>query len=281
MVASSPDGPRGDSPLTAIQRDKYSNLILLCNVHHKQVDDQFTTFTLMRLQEIKTQHEDWVKRALSFDPAQQRNAEVMAGYVEDWAKRIELDVWMYWASGIMCHGLPIIGVAKLSALKDVRQWILSRVWPSGYEPLVAALLNFRLVAQDFCHVFANHSVEVAEEYRTEKFYQQRGEWSQERERILLAQFDAHVGLVQDLMVELTRAANLVSQTVRETLMPTYRIAEGVALLEGGPYSDMTFTKYRPEYTAEERTDRPYPGLAAFMTLRFERALHFGHPEDEA
>ena len=143
------------------------------------------------------------------------------------------------------------------------------------------MLNFRLVAQDFCLVFERHSIENADEYRTEKFYRQDADWTAERERTLLAQFDAHVGLVQDLMVELTRAANLVSQTVRETLLPTYRIPEGVALLEGGPYSSMTFTKYRPEYTAVEREDRPYPGLAAFKKARFDRALHFGHPEDEA
>ena len=279
-VASSADGPRGDSSLSMPQRDKYSNLILLCNVHHKQVDDQHASFTISRLQDIKAVHEDWVKQALKLDSAKQHDSEVMAGYVEEWAKRIELDDWMYWTSGTMCHGIPVIGSSQFKALKDVRQWILSRVWPSGYTPLVAALLNFRLVAQDFCLVFVRHSIENAGEYWTEKFYRQDCDWTQERENTLLALFDAHVGLVQHLMVELTRAANLISQTVRETLLPSYRISEGVALLEAGPYSDMTFTKHRPEYTMEERRVRPYPGLAAFRTSRFKRALHFGRAEDE-
>ncbi len=33
IVAESPNGPRGDSPLTPEQRNRYENLILLCNQH--------------------------------------------------------------------------------------------------------------------------------------------------------------------------------------------------------------------------------------------------------
>ena len=40
IVAHSPTGPRADPSLTPEQRDHYDNLILLCKVHHKQVDDQ-------------------------------------------------------------------------------------------------------------------------------------------------------------------------------------------------------------------------------------------------
>jgi HNH endonuclease len=40
IVAESPDGPRGDLPLSPAERNKYENLILLCNVHHQQIDDQ-------------------------------------------------------------------------------------------------------------------------------------------------------------------------------------------------------------------------------------------------
>lgn len=34
IVAVSPNGPRGDSPLTTEERNLYPNLILLCNQHH-------------------------------------------------------------------------------------------------------------------------------------------------------------------------------------------------------------------------------------------------------
>ncbi len=64
IVAESPDGPRGDSPLSPAERNKYENLILLCNVHHQQIDDQPQTYTIERLQQIKQDHEAWVEKTL-------------------------------------------------------------------------------------------------------------------------------------------------------------------------------------------------------------------------
>jgi hypothetical protein len=43
IVGDSADGPRGNSSLTDEERDKYANLLLLCKVHHKEIDDQQNT----------------------------------------------------------------------------------------------------------------------------------------------------------------------------------------------------------------------------------------------
>ncbi len=64
IVARELNGPRGDSPLTSEERDEYENLILLCRIHHKLIDDQFHTYTVQRLQEMKTAHETWVIKSL-------------------------------------------------------------------------------------------------------------------------------------------------------------------------------------------------------------------------
>jgi hypothetical protein len=57
IVGQSPNGPRaGNIP----DVDSYANLILLCRIHHKQVDDQVGRYTVERLKEIKRQHEEWV-----------------------------------------------------------------------------------------------------------------------------------------------------------------------------------------------------------------------------
>jgi hypothetical protein len=42
----------------------YENLILLCNVHHRTVDDQPNEYTVERLHNIKSQHEAWVRQTL-------------------------------------------------------------------------------------------------------------------------------------------------------------------------------------------------------------------------
>ena len=82
-------------------------------------------------------------------------------------------------------------------------------------------------------------------------------------------------LHQDLMLELTRAANLVCDRTRERIMATYRLNEGVLLVESGPHMDLSFVIHRVEYRPEERGLRPYPGLTEFKTIRAQRAFHFG------
>jgi hypothetical protein len=47
--------------------DGYENLILLCKVDHKRVDDQPGEYTKERLHEIKAQHEAWVAQTLGQD----------------------------------------------------------------------------------------------------------------------------------------------------------------------------------------------------------------------
>jgi len=57
IVARSPDGPRGKHHLPLKERDKYDNLILLCEEHHHVVDEQFHTYTVERLHQMKVDHE--------------------------------------------------------------------------------------------------------------------------------------------------------------------------------------------------------------------------------
>lgn len=66
IVAKSPDGPRGDSPLSSSERDTLDNLIFLCEEHHKTIDAQPDTFTVPKLLQMKKDHERWVKENLSF-----------------------------------------------------------------------------------------------------------------------------------------------------------------------------------------------------------------------
>ncbi len=68
IVAERPLGPRGASPMGTIERNRYENLILLCNQHHQVVDSQPETYTAERLRAMKEEHEAWVERILSRPP---------------------------------------------------------------------------------------------------------------------------------------------------------------------------------------------------------------------
>src|SRR5260370_15183691 len=62
IVAESPHGPRGESPLLLAERNRDENLILLCNVHHQLIDDQPQTYKTERLKQMKQDHEVWVEK---------------------------------------------------------------------------------------------------------------------------------------------------------------------------------------------------------------------------
>jgi len=65
IVSGEEGGPRFDADFPRELLDLPENLLLLCRVHHKQVDDQKDTFTANVLREVKVKHEDWVRNALS------------------------------------------------------------------------------------------------------------------------------------------------------------------------------------------------------------------------
>ncbi len=65
IVSGKKGGPRHDPSFPADQLDEQENLILLCRVHHKMVDDQQDTYTAEDLRRLKANHENWVSAALS------------------------------------------------------------------------------------------------------------------------------------------------------------------------------------------------------------------------
>jgi hypothetical protein len=276
IVGESALGPRGDSELTATQRDKYSNLILLCRNHHKLVDDQVGTYTVERLHEIKSAHEKWVRESLNeFDPAEQRDKEVYASYVEEFVSFADLDNWKGWISGLFSAGYQHISKKRIDSLNDLGDWIFNRVWPRRIPEIEDAFTNFLVVLQDLQLAFAKRSKELdGGTLETEKFYK-IDEWNPERYHYLLAKYEFHTELVEDLALELTRAANYICDSVRLHLDSNFRMAEGVLTVMSGMYMDFTYHTFRPEYRGKERKSIPYPGLAKFKKVRASRDSHMG------
>ena len=274
IISKSPNGPRGLEDLANDSRDAYTNLILLCKNHHKLVDDQPSEYTVDRLIEIRTKHESWVTESLERDRDQQSDQEAYAVYVDEWEKTLRLSEWNEWTSNLLSFAQPCLSVDRKTALEQICPWLLSRVWPGRFPQLEAAFLNFRLVTQDLSAEFGKHAVRIDEIWDTEKFYKIR-DWNPERYRILADQYNRHVALVQDLTLELTRAANYVCDRVRDYVFEGYRVKEGVLLTTSGPNMDLSILRYRTEYRGEERVHVPYPGLSDFKTARFERDFCFG------
>jgi hypothetical protein len=65
IVADSRQGPRGRSPMTDEERDRHTNLLLLCGDHHKTIDSQSRTYSVPVLRRMKEDHESRIRRATS------------------------------------------------------------------------------------------------------------------------------------------------------------------------------------------------------------------------
>lgn len=65
IISAQFDGPRHDPDYPKEKLDSYENLILLCRVHHKMVDDQASTFTADILRQRKNNHEIMISEKLS------------------------------------------------------------------------------------------------------------------------------------------------------------------------------------------------------------------------
>ncbi|MDD1770753.1 MAG: hypothetical protein LUO79_06690 [Methanomassiliicoccales archaeon] len=65
IVAESRQGPRGREPLSETDRNKHTNLILVCPEHHKVVDSRPETYSVAVLRQMKLDHESRVRKAVS------------------------------------------------------------------------------------------------------------------------------------------------------------------------------------------------------------------------
>ena len=72
IISGAKNGPRSNSSFLRDKVDDISNIILLCRIHHKQIDDQVETYTPELLRIIKYNHEKWVEEKLKDTPQQSK-----------------------------------------------------------------------------------------------------------------------------------------------------------------------------------------------------------------
>jgi hypothetical protein len=89
IISREPNGPRHDPSYPVDKIETVENLILLCRVHHKQVDDQVEAFTIHILRQLKCDHERWVREKLSAtEHIKPIRVRPMKGQVPDTLKRL-------------------------------------------------------------------------------------------------------------------------------------------------------------------------------------------------
>jgi hypothetical protein len=272
IVAEQEDGPRGSDPLPLAERNDFDNGLILCSPHHTIIDGNPVQFPVTVLRQWKAAHE--VKYGSSADPNKARDEQLYAEYVDHWIVGAHVRTWTLWTQNLLIEGGQSIEEKIFDDVQATSIWLLQRYWPNRCIQLEGALANFRRVCDDLRMVLMKHSAPYGKFIRTEKFYKNYRRVLQ-RER-MRQEYEFHVRLVDDLTLELTRAANLVCDRVRESLDATFRVHEGALVARSGMYENFSHLVHRVEYTAQERTHlEPYPGLEQFMQARSGRDYVFG------
>jgi len=269
IKANSKGGPRFDPTLSETEKNSYRNLILLCCNHHKVIDDPEsgeTTYPVEALAKMKSDHEKWVVDQLGVDATKQGAEELVAGIIDGWAERCDLDNWRAWTSYLLGGGSPTLARETYDRLNELRTWLLSRAWPTGYSDLERSFSNFLGVLDALFGQFSKYSSDSPEMIFTRTFYKDRIYGDDEYRQRLLA-FNNHVDLVQDLTLELTRAANLIIDKIRVSVQKSYRIQEGYLLLESGPNFELKITTFLVRYSPEQASAmKPFVSVESFVDL---------------
>lgn len=272
IIAKKKNGPRGDSELSSEARDEYNNLILLCNRHHKIIDDSPEFYTLEKLHDMKMNHEKAIKENLKLDFKKQTDDEHYASYVDEFIRLANVENWKGWSSFLLGSSQPSISKDQYDALRKLMEYLYSRVWHKRYPKLESSFTNFIKILNDLLYTFDKYSIVDDDFIYTNKFYQIE-EWNPALYEDLHQKYLYHIDLIIDLTFELTRAANHIFDSVREHLFPSFRISEGLLLLSVGPGYDMSFKTYKTEYSKQD-LKRMYPSLKEFMDIRSSRDVYF-------
>jgi hypothetical protein len=258
-------------------RHGFDNLVMMCDRHSRVIDDPAQGFSVQQVVEMKRAHETAMLAQRKVLPDRD-SALAYSEIIDEWATRARLGDWDASIGPIVADGHPEMQKEYFDELVGLRTWLFSRVWPGDRPELEAALENFRRVCQDLQNLLSQHPHRVLEKQGVvaiARFYNDpEFSYPGVDHARLDSRYRWHSELVMDLGYELTRAANLVCDTVRARLDPHFRVEDGVVTITSGPYMNFSFITEKPHYVGDVG-HAPYEGLEKFMTSRAARDITVG------
>lgn len=222
IVAESPSGPRGETPIPESERNRYGNLILLCANHHKIIDTNVSHWTVEKLKKVKEDHEIWIQTSLEKpenDPSQRIYEYVVTQISEDLLLK-------YW-DGISDHAIRHLAHVKLIEGCYRANVLHARTnWPGNIPALEFAISD--LVSRAYS--YAEHYMSLAWQPNDEvPYYQEDRRWKKGfRTDYDILQEKSEVWRSENLrlLLNLTHAINLFADAVRIYIDPYFFLNPG-------------------------------------------------------
>lgn len=275
IVSESDDGPRADPAMPMPERNAYANIILLCPTHHTFIDkEEGVHYSKELLHEMKDAHEALV-RAGQAKTEHGITRQNMSNLANQWATRVGLDDWYDWTSWLL--GVqPLVNADRFRSLRSAGEWLVARLWPRSYPGTKKAMENYFRIHADFYRYFSDIGHSRGENLILRQYHHEIPMGNEDRYHAALKRFDEESRTVGDLVVELTRAANLVCDEVRSEVDDEFRLMQGKVLISVS--EGLGSRTLAPEYDEHERAaEYPYLNIERFAADRATRDFYFPGP----
>lgn len=244
---------RGRSILNDDDRNRYPNLILLCRIHHKIIDDDETAWPVERLHTIKGDHEIWVETALT--EGGDIDEEWYSAIINMITEKLQLLSW----EGISDHALRgMLLDSFVAGVSDVSLYLFKAIYPGVKQELENKIINLNTRATLYTdHFVSNASLEVGNFYRGRRFY--REPYPNPNYHEDLQAYNRWEVKCTRLLFNLVYALNEFADQVRSDIKPNYFKLQGkfVVLDSMGVLGDpLVFKTFMPTgYYSDEILDR--------------------------
>jgi hypothetical protein len=256
IVAREPDGARGTSILSPEDRDKYTNLILLCPNHHTEIDRRVADFPVEKLHALKGEHELWVQSQLAraTDLREVATDLIYTNVIDATVEACQLAIWEQWTSWALSAN-PSWPADAPSRIFDFYQKVLRTPWPRRHAGLEHSLQVLAEVMLAAINHFVEHAEPQGDRLRAVRFYK-IPEFDRERYSRLLREFGTWQSGCHALVREATRAVNWFADCVRRDINPLFFAEKGRFLVTQGPDENLSFGTSLLQYSEPERAELP-------------------------
>jgi len=126
IVGEKKAAARGKSNLSLVDRNQYSNLILLCAHHHKTIDRYEAKYTIELLHKIKTDHEIWVNETLSAKTLTPDEL-VYSALIDHLSLSLRLEYWSWFIDNSVRQ---LVHTEFIDAADSIKERQLATIWPN-------------------------------------------------------------------------------------------------------------------------------------------------------
>jgi hypothetical protein len=234
IKAKSLGGPRYDENYPEEFRESYDNLLLMCRIHHKIIDDHPEIYSVEKLRALKVDHETWVDSQLSGQEKDARSARekysVLLAAIE---KQLDFGRADRWLGFMGSNEYPRFEKKFAGVLFDFPTWIVRQFWPNSIPEIESSVMNLAQALDDYTHFFVKYSSPEAfpEFYTITKFYQS-SEWNEERYERQSKKWEGVIAEAGERALEIAKALNLLVKIVRAKVVMDYRTEEGWFVVPG-------------------------------------------------